>query len=94
MHQRFRVSHVGSILKCFFLFNTGEWEHWNNRVEEYIYPKDHNPDFLSILVPNVDNVRTDYLIQVVSSQGKVREYFKSVSQRVFVQISLPYYRYP
>ena len=40
-------------------------------MEEYIYPKDHSPDFLSILVPNVDNVRTDYLIQVVSNQGKV-----------------------
>ncbi|XP_022805941.1 dynein heavy chain 5, axonemal-like [Stylophora pistillata] len=54
-----------------FLVNEGgEWEHWNTRVEEYIYPKDHNPDFLSILVPNVDNVRTDYLIQVVSNQGK------------------------
>lgn len=50
----------------------GEWEHWNKRVEEYLYPKDHNPDFLSILVPNVDNVRTDYLIQIVSKQGKVR----------------------
>ena len=40
-------------------------------MEEYIYPRDHNPDFLSILVPNVDNVRTDYLIQIVSKQGKV-----------------------
>lgn len=90
LYQRFHVSHVGNILKWFFLWNIGEWEHWNNRVEEYIYPKDHNPDFLSILVPNVDNVRTDYLIQIVSSQGKVCEYFKSVSQRVFVQINLPY----
>lgn len=58
------------ILNIFFM--AGEWEHWNKRVEEYLYPKDHNPDFLSILVPNVDNVRTDYLIQIVSKQGKVR----------------------
>ncbi|CAH3041642.1 unnamed protein product [Pocillopora meandrina] len=54
----------------FLVSEGGEWEHWNTRVEEYIYPKDHSPDFLSILVPNVDNVRTDYLIQVVSNQGK------------------------
>lgn len=40
-------------------------------MEEYVYPKDHSPDFLSILVPNVDNVRTDYLIHIVSNQGKV-----------------------
>jgi len=52
-------------------YTAGDWEHWNKRVEEYVYPKDHNPDFLSILVPNVDNVRTDYLVHVVSKQGKV-----------------------
>ena len=73
----------------FFLFNTGEWEHWNNRVEEYIYPKDHNPDFLSILVPNVDNVRTDYLIQIVSSQGKVcKFYMPEQNLSRFVEIPL------
>ena len=40
-------------------------------MEEYLYPKDHTPDYLSILVPNVDNVRTDFLIDTISKQGKV-----------------------
>lgn len=33
-------------------------------MEEYIYPGDTTPEYSSILVPNVDNVRTDFLIQV------------------------------
>ncbi|XP_062548437.1 dynein axonemal heavy chain 8 [Armigeres subalbatus] len=48
----------------------GTWEHWNTRVEEYIYPSDSVPEFASILVPNVDNVRTAYLIDLIAKQSK------------------------
>jgi len=48
----------------------GEWSHWNSRVEEYIYPTDHSPEYGSILVPNVDNVRTDFLIKTIAKQNK------------------------
>ncbi|XP_076014466.1 dynein axonemal heavy chain 5 [Genypterus blacodes] len=48
----------------------GQWEHWSNKVPEYIYPKDHVPEYSSILVPNVDNVRTDFLMQTIMKQGK------------------------
>lgn len=41
-------------------------------MEEYIYPSDSTPEYRSILVPNVDNVRTDFLIQTIAMQGKVR----------------------
>lgn len=40
------------------------------QVPEYEYPKDTIPDYLTILVPNVDNVRTDFLIHTIAKQTK------------------------
>ncbi|XP_078395203.1 dynein axonemal heavy chain 5 [Cetorhinus maximus] len=48
----------------------GKWLHWNTNIEEYIYPADSSPEYGSILVPNVDNVRTNFLIHTVAKQGK------------------------
>ncbi|WAQ93678.1 DYH8-like protein [Mya arenaria] len=48
----------------------GEWIHWMHRVDEYLYPADSVPDFSSILVPNVDNVRTNFLIDTIAKQYK------------------------
>ncbi|CAH1780130.1 unnamed protein product [Owenia fusiformis] len=54
----------------FFVDTDGSWSHWDNKVEEYIYPGDSTPEYGSILVPNVDNVRTDFLIHTISKQDK------------------------
>ena len=51
--------------------STGEWEHWSKRVETYTYPSDSVPEFASILVPNVDNIRTNFLIETIVKQAKV-----------------------
>ncbi|XP_019501740.1 PREDICTED: dynein heavy chain 5, axonemal [Hipposideros armiger] len=48
----------------------GKWVHWNMCTEEYEYPSDSIPEYSSILVPNVDNVRTDFLIKTIAKQGK------------------------
>ncbi|MEQ2201512.1 hypothetical protein XENOCAPTIV_013600, partial [Xenoophorus captivus] len=49
----------------------GEWCHWNNHVGEYIYPSDDVPDYTSILVPNVDNTRTCFLLETIAKQRKI-----------------------
>jgi len=40
------------------------------QVPEYVYPKDSVPDYLNILVPNVDNCRTEFLIDTIAKQSK------------------------
>nr|KAG5688729.1 hypothetical protein BaRGS_032064 [Batillaria attramentaria] len=39
----------------YYVANDGSWSHWNDRVVEYTYPSDHEPEYTTILVPNVDN---------------------------------------
>uniref|UniRef100_A0A672LPL1 Dynein, axonemal, heavy chain 5 like n=1 Tax=Sinocyclocheilus grahami TaxID=75366 RepID=A0A672LPL1_SINGR len=53
----------------FVVSATGEWD-LCLKVPEYHYPKDSVPDYASILVPNVDNIRTDFLMQTIMKQGK------------------------
>ncbi|WAR12300.1 DYH5-like protein [Mya arenaria] len=45
------------------------WAHWDTRVTDYVYPSDHTPEYSSILVPMVDNVRTEYLIDLIAKQS-------------------------
>lgn len=54
----------------FLVSSSGNWEHWNTQIEEYIYPSNYVPDYSSILVPNVDNVRAAFLIHTIAKQNK------------------------
>uniref|UniRef100_A0A8V0X370 Dynein axonemal heavy chain 5 n=1 Tax=Gallus gallus TaxID=9031 RepID=A0A8V0X370_CHICK len=54
----------------YYVASDGNWMHWNTRVEEYVYPSSSTPEYSSILVPNVDNVRMNFLIETIAKQGK------------------------
>ncbi|RLV98350.1 hypothetical protein DV515_00010875 [Chloebia gouldiae] len=54
----------------YYVASDGTWMHWNTHVEEYVYPTSDTPEYDSILVPNVDNVRMDFLIETIAKQGK------------------------
>uniref|UniRef100_A0A8D0F655 Dynein axonemal heavy chain 8 n=1 Tax=Strix occidentalis caurina TaxID=311401 RepID=A0A8D0F655_STROC len=54
----------------FYVTDYGDWEHWSKRIQQYVYPTDNVPDYASILVPNVDNVRTQFLINTIAKQQK------------------------
>ena len=41
-----------------------------SELKEYCYPTDRTPEYASILVPNVDNVRTNYLVSTIAKQQK------------------------
>ena len=48
-----------------------EWANWESKVQSFMYPKDHIPDYCTLLVPNVDNVKMEYLIDLIAKQNKV-----------------------
>uniref|UniRef100_A0A8C7B547 Dynein axonemal heavy chain 8 n=1 Tax=Neovison vison TaxID=452646 RepID=A0A8C7B547_NEOVI len=54
----------------FYVTDYGDWEHWNKKLQPYYYPTDSIPEYSSILVPNVDNVRTNFLIDTIAKQQK------------------------
>ncbi|XP_040838895.1 dynein heavy chain 8, axonemal isoform X1 [Ochotona curzoniae] len=54
----------------FYVTDYGDWEHWNKKLQPYYYPTDSIPEYASILVPNVDNVRTNFLIDTIAKQHK------------------------
>ena len=48
---------------------TGQWVHWDTKIDSYTYPSDSIPDFNTILVPNMDNTRTTFLVNTIAKQN-------------------------
>ncbi|XP_069898297.1 dynein axonemal heavy chain 5 [Dipodomys merriami] len=60
----------GDSMFDYYVTPEGNWLHWSACTPEYVYPAQASPEYSSILVPNVDNVRTDFLINTIAKQGK------------------------
>lgn len=54
----------------FLVSESGEWLHWSNMVPNFVYPTDRVLEYHTILVPNVDNTRSLYLIDLIAKQEK------------------------
>ncbi|KAM6185105.1 dynein axonemal heavy chain 8 [Rhynchocyon petersi] len=54
----------------YYVTDYGDWEHWSKKLQPYYYPTDSVPEYASILVPNVDNIRTNFLIDTIAKQHK------------------------
>lgn len=48
----------------------GKWIHWHEMVPKFEYPSDRVLEFHTILVPNVDNTRTLFLLDIIAKQEK------------------------
>lgn len=44
------------------------WIPWKSKIPDYPFPENYNNEYASILVPNVDTMRTDFLITTVAKQ--------------------------
>ncbi|XP_044594901.1 dynein axonemal heavy chain 8 [Cotesia glomerata] len=54
----------------YLVSDRGEWIHWSQMVPDFVYPPERVLQYYTILVPNVDNTRTLFLIDVIARQGK------------------------
>ncbi|KAL6445584.1 hypothetical protein ACFW04_000844 [Cataglyphis niger] len=54
----------------YLVSDEGKWMHWSKMVPKFEYPPDRVLEYYSILVPNVDNTRTLYLIDIIAKQEK------------------------
>lgn len=48
----------------------GNWQSWNKLVPAYNYPDQSTPDFNTILVPIIESVCIDYLINCIARENK------------------------
>ncbi|XP_036143732.1 dynein heavy chain 8, axonemal [Monomorium pharaonis] len=54
----------------YLVSDDGKWMHWSKMVPKFEYPSDRVLEYHTILVPNVDNTRTLYLIDIIARQEK------------------------
>lgn len=54
----------------FFVTEKGKWDHWSSMLSTCSYPDSATPDYSNILVPIPDNIRIQYLIDLIGKQDR------------------------
>ena len=59
-----QVSEAEESIFDFVVGDSGEWEHWADRVPTWTYPKGvEKPEYASLVIPTMDSVRIQYVMQ-------------------------------
>lgn len=67
----------------FLVSDKGKWIHWNEKVPEFEYPVEKVLQYYNILVPNVDNTRTLFLMNVIAKQDKAVLLIGGLKKKIF-----------
>lgn len=54
----------------YFVNDHGEWQHWSTMVTEWKYPTDFDPKFAELLIPTLDSIRYESMLNLLLRQGK------------------------
>ena len=54
----------------YFCDQTGAWQHWNTKVEPWLYPTDREPKFAELLIPTLDSLRYESMLSMLVPVGK------------------------
>jgi len=49
----------------YFVDVNGEWAHWSSVVEPYVYPTDYEPKFADLLIPTMDSLRYESMLNML-----------------------------
>ncbi|RLU25661.1 hypothetical protein DMN91_001818 [Ooceraea biroi] len=63
-------SYLDATVFDFFVTNKGVWDTWTSMVTNYVYPESSTPDYCNVVIPIPDNVRIQYLIDLIGRQDK------------------------
>ena len=54
----------------YFVTEKGDWSHWSSEVVSWQYPSDYDPKFAELLIPTLDSIRYQSILQMLVPQGK------------------------
>jgi len=69
-----------------YIMEGDKWIPWKSKVENYTFPENYINEFSGILVPNVDTLRTNFLMSTVAKQ--VTKNVNSLIQSCSSQVSI------